>query len=312
MVKKEEFYYDSSDKTTKIHGVKWIPDGEVKGILQISHGMLEHMDRYNEFAVYLASNVILVAGNDHLGHGYSLTNEENRGYFCQDNGNKTVIEDMHKLRKIIETEFKHKPYFFLGHSMGSFLLRQYITIYNEGLHGAIIMGTGNQPYALLKSGIIITRLIALFKGWRYRSSFVNKLAIGNNNKKFEPARTSVDWLSKDEKRVDDYIRDKRIDFVFTLNAFYNMFKGMESLYNKNNLHNMNKELPVIFLSGAKDPVGNFGKDVKKVYDDFKEMGMKNLDIKIYEDDRHEILNETDRDIVYRDIEKWILRIAKIK
>lgn len=307
MVKKEEFYYNSSDKLTKIHGLKWIPNGEVKGILQISHGMLEHMDRYSEFASYLAARGILVAGNDHLGHGYSLNSEEDRGYFCRDNGNKTVIEDMHKLNQILKNEYKGIPYFFLGHSMGSFLLRQYITIYNEKLQGAIIMGTGNQPYALLKTGIIITRLIALFKGWKYRSRFVDKLATGNNNKKFEPARTSVDWLSKDENKVDEYKADKKIDFVFTLNAYYNMFKGMESLYNENNLKNMDKELPVIFLSGAKDSVGNFGKDVKKVYEDFKGLGMKNLDIKIYDDDRHEILNETDRENVYSDIEKWILR-----
>lgn len=305
MIKKEEFYYDSSDKLTKIHGLKWIPDGEVKGILQISHGMLEHMGRYQEFGSYLAERGILVAGNNHLGHGYSVLSEEDRGYFCHDNGNKAVIEDMHQLSQILKDEYKDVPYFFLGHSMGSFLLRQYISIYNCGLNGAIIMGTGNQPYALLKSGIIITRLIALFKGWRYRSSFVDKLAIGNNNKKFEPARTKVDWLSKDEKMVDDYVADKKIDFVFTLNAYYNMFKGMEHLYNKNYINNMNKELPVIFLSGAKDPVGNFGKDVKKVYRDFKAIGMKNLDIKIYVDDRHEILNETDRKTVYRDIENWI-------
>jgi alpha-beta hydrolase superfamily lysophospholipase len=307
MVKKEEFYYDSSDKLTKIHGIKWIPDGEVKGILQISHGMLEHMDRYHEFASYLAAKGILVAGNDHLGHGYSLRSEEDRGYFCRDNGNKTVIEDMHKLNLILKNEYKDIPCFFLGHSMGSFLLRQYITIYNEKLDGVIIMGTGNQTYALLKAGIIITRLIALFKGWRYRSSFVNKLAIGNNNIKFDPARTSVDWLSKDNNKVDDYIADKKIDFVFTLNAYYNMFKGMESLYKESNLQNMDKELPVIFMSGAKDPVGNFGKDVKNVYEDFKVMGMKYLDIKIYDDDRHEVLNEIDRETVYRDIEEWILR-----
>lgn len=307
MVRKEEFYYGSSNKLTKIHGIKWIPDGEVKGILQISHGMLEHMDRYHEFASYLADKGILVAGNDHLGHGYSLLSEEDRGYFCRDNGNKTVIEDMHKLNQILKAEYKDIPYFFLGHSMGSFLLRQYITIYNEELDGAIIMGTGNQPYALLKAGIIITRLIALFKGWRYRSSFVNKLAIGNNNKSFNPARTSVDWLSKDNNKVDEYIADKKINFVFTLNAYYNMFKGMECLYKERNLQNMNKELPVIFLSGAKDPVGNFGKDVKKVHEDFKAIGMKNLDIKIYDDDRHEILNENDRETVYSDIEEWILR-----
>lgn len=310
MIKKEELYYDSSDKLTKIHGMKWVPDGEIKAILQISHGMLEHMGRYDEFATYLAHKGILVAGNDHLGHGYSLQSEEDRGYFCRDNGNEAVIKDMHALYKILTNEYRDVPYFFLGHSMGSFLLRQYITIYKDNLNGAIIMGTGNQPYALLKSGIVVTKLIALFKGWRYRSAFVDKLAIGNNNKKFEPARTRADWLSKDEVKVDQYIADKKIDFVFTLNAYYNMFKGMESLYSKSNPYNMNKDLPVIFMSGANDPIGNFSKDVKKVYEDFKAIGMKNIDIKIYDDDRHEILNETDRGAVYRDIEKWILQIAE--
>ncbi|MFA9422636.1 MAG: alpha/beta fold hydrolase [Sedimentibacter sp.] len=307
MVKKEEFYYDSADKKTKIHGIKWVPDGKIIGVLQIAHGMLEHMERYDDFANYIADKGILVTGNDHLGHGSSLLTEEDRGFFCDVDGNKAVIEDIYKLTEIVKNQHGGVPYFLLGHSMGSFLIRQYITIYNQGIDGAIIVGTGNQPYALLKSGIFITKFMAFIKGWRYRSKFVDNLAFGSNNKRFEPSRTKLDWLSKDEKIVDEYINDSRISFVFTLNSYYNMFKGMVCLYDKNNLEKMSKKLPIIFLSGEQDPVGNFGKDVLKLYDSFKQLGMKDLSIKLYKDDRHEIINETDRIIIYKDIENWIVQ-----
>ncbi len=306
MVKKEVFYYGSADKKTKIHAIKWIPSEKIIGVLQVAHGMLEHIDRYDEFANALAAKGILVVGNDHLGHGSSLLTEEDRGFFCDGDGNKVVIEDINKLMELMKNQYKDVPYFLLGHSMGSFLIRQYITIYNQGIDGAIVVGTGNQPYALLKSAVFITKSIALFKGWRYRSKFVDDLAFGNNNKKFEPSRTNLDWLSKDEKIVDAYKNDKRISFVFTLNSYYSMFKGMLSLYNKNNLKKIPKNLPVIFLSGGQDPVGNFGKDVLKLYISFKDMGMEDVSYKLYKDDRHEILNELDRQNIYEDIEDWII------
>jgi alpha-beta hydrolase superfamily lysophospholipase len=306
MVKKEEFYYDSRDKKTKIHGIKWIPvNQEIRIILQIVHGMLEHIDRYDDFANYLAENGILVVGNDHLGHGSSLAKEEDRGFFSEKDGNKVVMEDIFTLMNIIKSEYSNVPYFMLGHSMGSFLLRQYITIYEKTIDGAIIVGTGFQPYILVKSGEIITRLIAVFKGWGYRSKFVNNLAIGGNNKKFEPGNTDVDWLSRDEKIVDGYINDKRIDFIFTLNAYYNMFKGMLSLYDNSNLSKIDKNLPIILLSGEDDPVGNFGKDVIKAYNGYKNIGMRDVSYKLYKNYRHEIINELDRKVVYEDILNWI-------
>lgn len=306
MMKKEEFFYNSADKLTKIHGIRWIPEGEIKCVLQISHGMLEHMNRYNEFAASMAAKGILVAGNDHLGHGDSLLGEENRGFFSEEDGNKAVLEDMHTLYNMLKEQYKDIPYFLLGHSMGSFLARQYLTLYG-GIDGAIIVGTGHQPYVLVGAGIMITRVLAFFKGWRYRSKFVDDLALGGNNKAFKPERTKADWLSRDEKIVDDYLSDKRIDFMFTLNAYYNMFKGMAYLYDKNNLEKIPRDLPVIFLSGEKDPVGGFGRDVLRLCDDFKRMGMKDVECRLYKDDRHEIINELDRKTVYEDIVNWIGR-----
>ena len=307
---KEVFYYNSADNLTKIHAIEWIPENKVKGILQIAHGMLEHIDRYDDFANFMASNGIVVAGNDHLGHGSSVLSEEDRGFFSEGDGNKTVIEDIRKLSEILKEEYSGLPFFILGHSMGSFLLRQYISIYDD-LDGALIVGTGYQPYALIKSGELICKAMAAFKGWRYRSKFVNQLAIGGNNKHFEPAKTKSDWLTRDEEIVDAYIKDKRIDFIFTLNAFYYMFKGMLYLYDKNYINKVPKDLPIILLSGYQDPVGNFGKDVKKLYNTCKDT-MTDVTINLYNDDRHEILNELDKENIYEDILNWIFDKISIK
>lgn len=300
---KEEFYYDSADKKTKIHAIKWIPEIEIRAVLQIAHGMLEHIDRYDYFARFMAGQGLLVAGNDHLGHGASVLREEDRGFFSEGDGNMTVIKDIRKLREILKEEYNDLPYFILGHSMGSFLVRQYISIYHD-LNGALIIGTGYQPYAAVKSGLIISRLMAVFRGWRFRSRFINKLAIGGNNTYFEPARTKSDWLSRDEEAVDAYIEDKRIDFIFTLNAFYYMFKGILYSYDKGYMDKIPKNLPLILLAGNKDPVGNFGKDVEKLYYIYKRK-LTDVTMKLYRDNRHEILNELDRETIYEDILSWI-------
>lgn len=300
-----EFYYDSSDGKTKIHGVKWIPENGIKAVLQISHGMLEHIERYYDFAEYMSEQGILVVGNDHLGHGSSIVNEENRGYFDEDDGNKVLIEDMHKLFSIIKSENADKPYFILGHSMGSFLTRQFITIYGNEIDGAIISGTGQQPVGRIKFGMFVTKLIAYFKGWNYRSKFVDHLVLGGNNKKFEPARTKFDWLTRDDDIVDNYISDSRISVIFTLNGFYNLFNGILKMNEQENLKLIPKDLPMIFLSGDMDPVGNFSKDVIKAFNIYKNLGMKNISMKLYNGDRHEILNEIDREQVYEDILLWI-------
>lgn len=301
---RSEFYYNSSDSKTKIHAIKWIPKDEIKAVLQISHGMLEHMERYEEFANYMAKNGILTVGNDHIGHGSSVLNEEYRGYFGEEDGNMVLIEDMHSLMNIIKSDYPDKPYFILGHSMGSFLTRQFITLYGNEIEGAVISGTGQQPLGLIKFGIFITKFIALFKGWNYRSKFVNFLSLGSNNNKFKPARTKFDWLTRDTHIVDNYISDFRINFIFTLNGFYNMFKGMLRMNKPEGLYNIPKELPIIFISGDIDPVGRFGKDVAKVFNIYKNLNISNVSMKLYKDDRHEILNELDKEHIYEDLLMW--------
>lgn len=305
MGRKETFYYTSSSGKTKIHAVRYIPDGEIKAIVQISHGMVEHIERYKEFALFLNSKGILVTGNDHLGHGKSINSPKDFGFFAKENGNLTVLYDVYQLTQLTKEQYPNVPYFLLGHSMGSFYARQYLCQFGHELDGVILMGSGFPPLAWVQFGRILVSLIACFTGWRYRCFLINQLAYGSYNKHFTPTRTTKDWLTKDSAKVDEFIADKRCNFIFTLNAHYAMFTGISRLYNKKLLSRMPKDLPVLFLSGKEDPVGDYGKGIARTVQSFKKAGMKNVKVKLYPGDRHEILHETDRDIVYKDICRWL-------
>ena len=301
---KQEIFYLSKNNKTNIRAMKYYPEGSVKAILQIAHGMVEFIDRYEDFAKYLTENGFLVVGNDHLGHGGSVESKNDWGYFGE-NGNQVLIDDMYELTKITKQEYNNVPYFLLGHSMGSFYARQYIVEHSDELNGVIIMGTGLEPLIKLKAAMVLCKLIGLLKGDRYRSKLINDMAFGAFNKQFTPARTKMDWLTKDENIVDWYLNEPRCTFVFSVNAFYNMFKGISRLHDKTLLSKINKDLPVLFVSGKCDPVGANGKEVINSLKTLENVGMKDLSIKLYEDDRHEILNETDRLDVYKDLYDWM-------
>ncbi|MGN0166205.1 MAG: alpha/beta fold hydrolase [Lachnospiraceae bacterium] len=304
---KKDFYYQSRDGVTTIHAIEWIPEGEIKAVLQISHGMVEYIDRYDDFAKYLNKFGYYVVGNDHLGHGESVVSRDKYGYFAHPYGNECVVADIHMLRKLTQKKYPDIPYYMLGHSMGSFLLRQYIELHGEGLSGAVIIGTGSQPGAVLDFGMICCKVIAGFHGWEYRSSFLNNLAFSLYNEKFQPIRTDKDWLSKDEEQVDAYKAHPWCNFIFTVNGFYHMFRGIRYIQKKKNIEIIPKNLPVLFAAGTDDPVGAYGKGVKKAYSAFVSVGITDVSLKMYVGDRHEILNETDRKKVYEDIKDWIER-----
>lgn len=307
MANREDFYYPSRDEKTKIHAVKWKPEsGQIKGIVQIAHGMVENIGRYEEFARYLADKGFLVVGNDHLGHGDSIIIKNDWGYFCDVDGSTVVVRDMHKLKKMVQEENPRIPYFLMGHSMGSFLVRKYMIMYGTGIRGAIIMGTGNEADVILKFGKILTKLIAFFRGWHYRSKLVDRLTLGNNGVRFkaqdDPTKS---WYSKDKNKVTEYANDPKSRFIFTVNGFYNLFDTIQYINQKENLKKMPKDLPVFFVSGEDDPVGKYGKAVIEVYNQYEKLGMTDIIYKLYKDDRHEILNELDREQVFADIESWL-------
>ena len=306
-MKKEEFHYLSQDGKTQIHAIKWMPDGEPKAILQIVHGMIEFIDRYDDFAKFMASNGYLVVGEDHLGHGESVISPEYYGYFGEE-GNKWIIGDIHTLRQKMHGEYPNTPYMMLGHSMGSFLTRQYITeensSYAEGLSAVIIMGTGWQPSIALIGGKLISKLSGTKKLGK-RSKLIEVMAFGTYLKKVEKPKTSSDWLTKDEEIVKAYRNNPKCTFHFTPNAFYHMFSGMQKAHDLNRIKTLPAGLPILLVSGAEDPVGNWGEGVRKAYIIYSDNTGCDVSIKLYLDDRHEILNETDRKQVYADLLEYL-------
>ena len=246
---REEFYYPSRDGRTQIHAVEWTPGGEVRGVLQICHGMVEYIERYHEFAEYMCGHGYYVVGHDHLGHGKSVVDEADYGYFPEKDGNQCVIEDIQQLRMTVSGKYPGVPYLMLGHSMGSFLMRQYLTVYGEGLSGAVIMGTGYQPLPILAAGQMICRVTALFKGWRYRSRFVDNLSFGSFNKRFEPSETGREWVTSDAEHQKKYVGDPLCMFRFTLGGYYQMFEGMKTLNRKESLKKVPRDLPILLLPG---------------------------------------------------------------
>ncbi len=318
MAIRTEFTYPSGDNKTQIRALRWVPEEGIpaRGILQIIHGMQEFIDRYDDFANYMASHGFIVTGCDLLGHGGSIREDDENyfGYFGENDhpgmksdstgekdGNKILIKDIRALQMLTQDLYPELPYFILGHSMGSFLARQFLCLRGASLTAAVISGTAYHPALEARTGMFLSQFIAKRQGWFYRSPFLNNLSLGSLNKQFEPARTKVDWLTRDESVVDSYVADRRTQFVFTCNGFYALFKTLRYLTSKNNLEHMPKNLPVLFIAGAKDPVGNNGDGPKKVAAQFKSLGLQNTQLRIYEEDRHEVLNELDKETVYADV-----------
>lgn len=302
-----EYIFTSSDGKTPIHVREWIPEGEVRGVLQISHGVAEYIDRYSDFAAFLTSNGFAVVGNDHLGHGKSFINEDDLGFFSEKDGWNDVVDDMEKLRQLSAKKWPKVPYFLFGHSMGSFLVRTYLIRYAKTpLSGVILSGTGHNPSVVVAGGRLMSRIEVKKRGLRFKSAKMNDMAFGSFNKGFEPHRTDFDWLSSDGALVDAYVADPLCGFVPTVGLFRDMMDGLSVISKPGNLKKMNKDLPVYFMSGRMDPVGGNGKGVRKVYDMFLAAGMKDVLVKFYENGRHEMLNESNKDIVFGDILNWII------
>lgn len=301
----EEIYFPSHDGVTTIHACIWKPEGEVKGVVQIIHGMAEYAARYAPFAEFLVGKGFLVCADDHLGHGKSVVSENDLGYFNKERSTDTVIADIRTLQLDVKEQNAGKPYFILGHSMGSFFCRKYISLYGDDFDGAIIMGSGFKSKATLNSALFFVKTNALFCGWRNRSKLIKNLAFGSYNKKFKPARTENDWLSKNPENVDAYERDGLCGFSFTNNGYSILFNIIKQACSDKTIKAVPKDLPVFFVAGADDPVGDYGKGVIKAKRKFVEAGVKDVSIKLYKGGRHEILNDDCRDEVMEDILAFI-------
>lgn len=297
----EDIFYPSKDGKNTIHACIWRPEVEIKGVVQIIHGMAEYAQRYAPFAEFLAANGYLVCAEDHLGHGKSVKSEEDLGYFNDRKDYEIVISDIRELQLKISEQTGNIPYFLLGHSMGSFFCRTYISMFGNDFAGAIIMGSGFKGKPLLNTALFMVNLNALFKGWRNRSKFINSLAFGGYNKKIKPVKCENDWLSVNPENVENYQADPLCGVKFTDNGYKILFSIIKKACSSKTIKSTPKDLPVLFVAGEDDPVGDYGKGVLKAHDKFKSAGVKDLSVKLYANSRHEILNDYCKDEVYKDV-----------
>jgi len=307
MIKKEDIYFPSYKTGEKMHGIIWNIENP-KAILQIVHGMQEYIDRYDEFATYMADKGILVCGEDHMGHGMSVADGGTYGYFCEENPEEELVENTRKMTNIVREKYPDTPIIVMGHSFGSFITRYYLTKYSNDLKGCIISGTGYQDASMIKAGHSFVKFQKLFFPSKHVAKLADKIAFGSYLKKIENPKTPSDWLSYNEEDVAAYRKNPWCNFTFTLNGFDTMFRLLYKVIDKDLMKNISKSLPIFMVAGKEDPVGGYGKDVQKLYNVYKnEIGL-NVKLKLYENKRHELHNEPDRMSVYEDYSNWILEV----
>ena len=306
MENRKEFTFPSADGRTAIHAVEWHPAGEPAGILQIAHGVAEYALRYEPFARFLNAHGFLVVANDHLGHGESVAEGAPRLYFGEKGSWQHVVDDMYTLRCRTGEAYPELPYFIMGHSMGSFLTRTYLIRYPGTVKGAILMGTGQNPDAMLVGGKALASVLARKVGRENASDVVEKLAFGAYNKAFAPNRTGYDWLSVSEENVDAYIAAPLCGADATVGLFRQMLLGIRFNQRLSNLRQMDPQTPVLFIAGGKDPVGDCGNGVRRTYQEFRRAGVQDCTLKLYPGLRHEILNEkAQQRQIFEDIGLWL-------
>lgn len=288
------------DESIPIHLTLWHPDGEVRGIVQLAHGMAEHIERYDALARTLADHGFLTAGYNHRGHGKECPAEK-LGFFALHDGWEKIIGDMHAVMQHVKALHPHAPFILLGHSMGSFAAREVALRYGKELSGLVLSGTGAYPHALCKAGAFLAGLFPRKKP----APLLDKIVFSGNNKPFAPARTPFDWLSRDERQVDAYIADPRCGFVFTGSAYRDFFQGLERLTHRERLAAMPQTLPIYLLSGNRDPVGQMGAGVIRTAEAYKQAGLTRVTVQLYPDGRHEMFNEINRDEVLTQLLHWL-------
>lgn len=306
MTNLREFTYPSSDGVHQVHAAEWLPEsGSPKAVLQLVHGISEYILRYAPFAEYMASHGFAVVGSDHLGHGGTASGPEEYGFLAERDGWNHLADDVRRLRELTGERYPGLPYFLLGHSMGSFVARTYLIKWPGTLTGCILSGTGQEPPALVALGKTLAGFFCRIHGPNSRSDLITNLSTGAYNKKFAPTRTGADWISRDTAVVDAYVADPLCSFVPTVGMFRDMMGGLQFIADKENLARMDKNTPIWFMSGEKDPVGGMGEGVRKVLGFFQAAGVKDVTMTLYPDGRHEMLNELNRAQVYEDARAWL-------
>lgn len=281
----------------------WSPEGAPRAIILISHGMAEHIDRYHHLGMHLAARGYQVAGYNHLGHG---ANAPIKGWFAEHDGWGQTVEDLHQVMTWLAQQTPGIPRVLLGHSMGSFLSREFILRYPDSLDALVLCGTGWHPKALCLSGLIPAKLLCGLGREKKESKFLDTLAFSSNNKPFQEKNGLVyDWLSRDGAEVQKYADSPLCGFVFTAGGFRDLFHGLLALTDLDRLSRIPKGMPIRMLSGSMDPVGGMGKGVKTVYKQYQDAGIEDVTMQLYDGARHELFNEINKTEVMDELADWL-------
>lgn len=305
MTKIADFHFSSSRPDTEIHCRMWSPEGEPRAVIQIVHGVAEHIGRYHEFASCLADHGYLAVGDDHLGHGLSVKDGSELGWFAEKDGWELIIRDEKTLRDRMREEYPGIPLILLGHSMGSFMARTYIGYYPDDFDLCILSGTGHTPGVVCRAGRMIARREIRRNGSKFRSKTLQQIAFGSYLKGIENPIGPNDWICRDEAVIRAYDADPLCGFTATAGLMHDMMVGLESIGKNSHIMKMKKDLPILLISGTADPVGGWGKGVQTVYDRFIGIGLQDVTIKLYPEARHEVLNEINKKEVWNDVLGWI-------
>ena len=295
---KEEYTITSNQDNLKLSILLYVPKTNPIGIIQIAHGMSEHKERYEDFMKYFSNKGYICIINDHRGHGNSIKSEDDYGYFYDDKA-EYVVEDLHQITNHIKDRYPNLPIYLLGHSMGSLIVRKYIKKYDQDIDKLIVCGSPSQNN-LIDFAFCLIKIIKLFKGDHYRSNFLNNLFINNFNKPFknEPKNS---WLNSIPEKVEEYNNDKKCAFIFTTNGFINLAKLLKDAYSRIGWELNNPNLPIMFIAGTKDPVIINESAWFNSITFLREIGYTNIKHKLYQGDRHEVLNDKHRDEVLEDL-----------
>lgn len=298
-----EFKYSGKDQKI-INVYSWENADQINGVVQIFHGMSEHALRYRDFALFLNQSGFAVFANDHRGHGKTAKDLNELGIIGRD-GFNMIVEDENSLYLLIREKYPGKPVFILGHSFGSFVAQEYITRYGKDISGVILTGSALQKGIDITLGRQLVSIQRMLFGEEKKSHLLSKLSFGNYNRKIPGAKHEFSWLSTDEEEVVKYEQDPFCGTVASTGFYYYMLRAFKYLYSQEKLAQIPPDLPMLILSGEEDPVGAYGKRVKKLYEVYKKQGLRNVRLKLYPGMRHEILNERKRHEVYNDILNWL-------
>lgn len=299
-----ESFFLKMDDGAELFLRSWEQAAHPQGVSLIAHGMAEHGGRYGRFAQFLNERGFICAAGDHRGHGKTGEKAGLMGFFAEQDGFDRVVDDLHAIYHLFREKYPELPIFFLGHSMGSFLVRRYLQKYGATLQGAVLMGSGGDPGFAAKLGKLIAR-IQMKRGAAAPSKLLDSLSFGAFNKGIKNPRTKFDWLSRDAQEVQKYLDDPHCGFACSASFFFDLFTGLELIHDPKHIEEIPKEIPLLVVSGEADPVGGYGRGVRQFVGQLKNHGLNNIELKLYPGARHELLNELNRREVMEDIAKWL-------